>query len=79
MPRKGKKYGKGFFDSIGNAFKKAHDFVKDSKVISTLAPGPYGTVAKLAGYGRKRRKRRTMMGAGNKLQPHLPQSVVVLR
>lgn len=80
MPRKGgKKYGKGFFSSIGNALKKVHDFAKDNKIVSTLTPGPAGTVAKALGYGRKRRKRRTMMGGGNQLQPHLPQSVVILR
>ena len=80
MPRKGgKKYGKGFFSSIGDALKKVHDFAKDSKIVSTLTPGPAGTVAKALGYGRKRRKRRTMMGGGNKLQPHLPQSVVILK
>lgn len=79
MPRKAKKYGKGFFSSIGNALKKVHDFAKDNKIASNLLPGKAGEIAGALGYGRKRRKRRTMMGGGNKMQPHLPQSVVVLR
>ena len=83
MPRR---RGQGFLSDIGNAFKKVHDVVKQSGAIGTLVPGPAGTIAKNLGYGRRRRKRRVggkhpaivRQGMGrNKLQPYLPDAVIL--
>jgi len=62
MPRKKKHMkGRGIKEFLG----KINDFLKKTKIISTVAnaiPHPFakgvGTVAGLAGYGKKRRKRR---------------------
>lgn len=83
MPRRRK--GQGFLSDIGNAFKKVHDVVKQSGAIGALAPGAAGTIAKNLGYGRRRRRRtggkhpaivRQGMGR-NKLQPYLPDAVIL--
>ena len=57
--------GRGFFQNIGNALSKAHDWIKSNKIISTVGSAlgavgvPYaGAIAKGAsalGYGRRRR------------------------
>jgi len=58
--RAGPVRGKGIFGSIWKGIKRAGKFVKDNKIISTVlkaipATSAAGTVAGLAGFGRKRR------------------------
>jgi hypothetical protein len=60
-----KRHGRGFFADVGNAFSRAHDFVKKNKLVSTVAnalgsvgvpyAGAIGKAASLVGYGRRRR------------------------
>ena len=60
--------GRGFFQNIGNALSKAHDWFKSKKIISTVGKAlgstslPFagiantiGNTAKNLGYGRRRR------------------------
>ncbi len=66
--RKPRRRGAGFFSSIGNALSKAHDWVKNNKIISTVGNAlgsvgvPYaGAIGKAAGtIGYGARKRRTV-------------------
>lgn len=52
--------GAGFFGDVWNGIKRGaeglHNAVKDSGIIGKLAPGPYGSVARTLGYGRRRRR-----------------------
>ena len=67
-----RKVGRGFLGDVFGGIKKGvsflakpvHDIVKKTGVIGKLAPGPLGTVAKLAGYGRRRTVRRRKVGRG---------------
>lgn len=63
--------GRGILGDIWNGAKKVAGYaaapinygLQKSKILSTILPGPAGTVAKFAGYGR-RRVRRRMPGRG---------------
>ncbi len=62
-----RRHGGSFFGSIGNALSKAHDFIKNNKIISTVGnalgavgvpyAGAIGKAASTLGYGRRRRRR----------------------
>ncbi len=64
--------GRGFFSSIGNALRGAHDYIKSNKLVSTVAnalgsvgvpyAGAIGKAAGTLGYGRRRRVRRRRGG-----------------
>lgn len=72
-PRR-RRRGKGFFGDVWKGVSKfgksANRFLKRSKAISTLAPlfgergAKFGKVAKLAGYGHRRRMVRRRRGRG---------------
>ncbi len=61
-----RRHGGSFFGSIGNALSKAHDFIKNNKIISTVGnalgavgvpyAGAIGKAASTLGYGRRRRR-----------------------
>ncbi len=85
--RRPRRHGAGFFSSLGNAFSKAHDFIKSNKLVSGIANGlgsvgvPYasaiGSAADALGYGRRRRRvvRRRPAGMGRRRvgRPRVPR------